>query len=221
MEKEVEIVFFDRTLKGLLSVPEKAKGMVIFAHGSGSSRLSPRNRFVASKINKNGFATLLFDLLTPAEDFEYMNRFNIDLLSKRLEFVTKWVDENEDTKELPIGYFGASTGAAAALVSAAGLKPLVKAVVSRGGRPDLTQDSTLLCVECPVLLIVGGDDRLVIDLNKSSYEKIHSKVKEFNIIKGASHLFEEEGTLEQVAMLAVDWFRRYLDGQSNTPQSQQ
>lgn len=210
MQNDVEIKINDITLKGTIGIPPNAQGIIIFVHGSGSSRLSPRNRYVAENLQKNGFATLLFDLLTNYEDLEYMNRFNIDLLSKRLEFVTKWVQENQYTKDLPIGYFGASTGAAAALVASAGLKPAIKAVVSRGGRPDLTEDATLDCVECPVLLIVGGDDHLVIDLNKNTFEKIKGEQKEFNIVKGASHLFEEPGTLEKVAELASDWFKRFV-----------
>ncbi len=209
MQNNVEIKINELTLMGTIGIPPNARGIIIFAHGSGSGRHSPRNSLVAEKLQNEGFATLLFDLLTPYEDLEYMNRFNIDLLSKRLEFVTKWVQKNDYTKDLPIGYFGASTGAAAALVAAAGLKPDIKAVVSRGGRPDLAEDSTLACVECPVLLLVGGDDHLVIDLNKNTFEKIKGP-KEFNIVKGATHLFEEEGTLEKAAELAVEWFKRFV-----------
>ena len=193
-----------------MGIPANAQGIVIFVHGSGSSRHSPRNKFVANRLQENGFATLLFDLLTPIEDLEYMNRFNTDLLSKRLEFVTRWVQRNQYTKNLSIGYFGASTGAAAALVDAAGLKPDIKAVVSRGGRPDLTEDSTLAQVECPVLLIVGGDDDVVIDFNKKAFKKIGSAKKELSIVEGATHLFEEPGKLEEVADLAVEWFKKWL-----------
>jgi len=209
MQNSVEIKINDLTLMGTIGIPSNARGVIIFVHGSGSSHLSPRNKYVAEKLQQEGFATLLFDLLTPYEDLEYMNRFNIDLLSKRLEFVTRWVQKNEYLKGLPVGYFGASTGAAAALVAAAGLKSDIKAVVSRGGRPDLTKNATLACVESPVLLIVGGDDHIVIDLNKKAYEKIKGP-KEFNIVKGASHLFEEEGTLEKATELAAAWFKKFV-----------
>jgi len=213
MQNEVEIKINEIRLGGLMGIPANAQGIVIFVHGSGSSRHSPRNKFVAEKLQENGFATLLFDLLTPSEDLDYMNRFNTDLLSKRLEFVTRWVQRNKYTQNLPIGYFGASTGAAAALVDAAGLKPDIKTVVSRGGRPDLTQDSTLAQVECPVLLIVGGDDDVVINFNKKAFQKIGSNIKELSIVEGATHLFEEPGKLDEVADMAVEWFKKFLAAQ--------
>jgi putative phosphoribosyl transferase len=208
MENAVDITINDITLKGNLSVPENAQGIVIFSHGSGSSRLSPRNRYVAEKLNVEGFATLLFDLLTADEDLEYMNRFNTDLLTKRLEVVTKWVQDNESTKRLPVGYFGASTGAASALCAAAHLKEQIKTVVSRGGRPDLAE-AALQEVESPVLLIVGSNDHIVINLNKDAMQNIRAK-KELKIVPNASHLFEEPGTLDEVANLSIEWFKTEL-----------
>jgi len=208
MENFVDIKINNIILKGSLNVPENAQGIVIFSHGSGSSRLSPRNRHVAEMLCKKGFATLLFDLLTVEEDLEYMNRFNSDLLTKRLEIVTKWVQENESTKGLPIGYFGASTGAASALCAAAHLKNEVKTVVSRGGRPDLAENA-LQNVESPVLLIVGGNDHIVISLNKDAMKEIRAK-KELKIVPNASHLFEEPGTLDEVANLSIEWFKNEL-----------
>ncbi len=208
MEELVKINVGNIALEGKLGIPDNAGGIVIFSHGSGSSRLSPRNNYVAEKLRQNGFATLLFDLLTPEEDLDYMNRFNTDLLSKRLEAVTQWIQQNEKTKELPIGYFGASTGAASALYASAELKNGIKTIVSRGGRPDLAEDY-LENVKVPVLLIVGGNDHLVINLNKKAMEKIKSK-KELKIVPGASHLFEEPGTLDQVADLSIEWFKQEL-----------
>jgi len=208
MENLVHIKVNNVTLEGNLNVPENAQGVVIFSHGSGSSRLSPRNTYVAEKLRQNGFATLLFDLLTPEEDMDYMNRFNTDLLSKRLEYATKWVMENVSTKNLPVGYFGASTGAASALYAAAELKNGVKTVVSRGGRPDLAEE-ILDQVESPVLLIVGGNDHIVINLNKKAMKKIKSR-NELKIVPGASHLFEEPGTLDEVADLSIEWFKKEL-----------
>ena len=208
MENQVDIKINNITLKGNLTIPENAQGIVIFSHGSGSSRLSPRNRYVAKKLSNNGFATLLFDLLTPEEDLDYMNRFNTDLLTQRLEIVTKWIKENEQTKMFNIGYFGASTGAASALNAAVALKNDIKTVVSRGGRPDLAEN-ILPLVECSVLLIVGGDDHIVINLNKSALDKIQSK-KDLKIVPRASHLFEEPGTLDQVADLSIEWFKNEL-----------
>lgn len=208
MEKLVHIQVNNVTLDGNLGVPENAQGVIIFSHGSGSSRLSPRNNYVAEKLRLNGFATLLFDLLTPEEDLDYMNRFNTDLLAKRLESATRWVKENEYTKNLPIGFFGASTGAASALYAAAELKEGIKTVVSRGGRPDLAEE-ILDNVEVPVLLIVGGNDHIVINLNKKAMTKIRTK-KELIIVEGASHLFEEPGTLDKVADLSIEWFKQEL-----------
>lgn len=209
MQNQIQIKINSFTLEGMLKIPENSKGIIIFVHGSGSSRHSPRNKHVAEKLNENGFATLLFDLLTPMEDLEYMNRFNINLLSRRLIHVVKWLQKIEEIKKFPIGFFGASTGAAAALEAAAQLKEQIKAVVSRGGRPDLAEESALNRLETPVLLIVGGNDHLVIELNKNIYTKIKGE-KSFSIIKGASHLFEESGTLEQVAQQATMWFKKYL-----------
>jgi dienelactone hydrolase len=194
---------------GQLAVPAEAAGVVVFAHGSGSSRLSPRNRFVADYLHGEGIATLLFDLLTEAEDRDYETRFDIDLLTHRLLGATHWLTQQAGAGALPIGYFGASTGSAAALKAAAD-NAAIKAVVSRGGRPDLAIDA-LPRVQAPTLLIVGGNDDVVIGLNRRAYEQIMG-VKVLEIVPGATHLFEEPGTLEQVAHLAADWFSRYLGG---------
>lgn len=196
------------TLKANLQVPENAKAIVIFAHGSGSSRLSPRNNFVADILNRQGIATLLSDLLTPVEDETYETRFNITLLSNRLVNVTEWVLLQSAIRHLPVGYFGASTGAAAALATAALLEHTIKAVVSRGGRPDLAQP-VLHNVKAPTLLIVGSLDTQVMDLNQKAYDALTCK-KRIEIVEGASHLFEEPGTLHVVADLATDWFEQYL-----------
>jgi dienelactone hydrolase len=206
---EVEILIQNADLKGSLEIPEKAYGLVIFAHGSGSSRVSPRNSFVASELNKSGLATLLFDLLTEEEDKVPENRFNIDLLTERLIGVTKWCMEREETNGLKIGYFGASTGSAAALSAAAYWGTKIGAVVSRGGRPDLAME-VLDLIEAPTLLIVGGEDKKVIDYNRKAYIKIGC-VKKMEIVAGATHLFEEEGALEKVAELARNWFERFLE----------
>ena len=195
-------------LEGMLVVPERAKGVVLFVHGSGSSRLSPRNNFVADNLNEAGYGTLLMDLLTKQEDAKYENRFDIDLLTWRLERATQWLTEQPHCSALAIGYFGASTGAAAALNAAATFGSTIGAVVSRGGRPDLAAES-LANVQSPTLLIVGGLDDVVIDLNRQAYEKLQAK-KHLAIVKGATHLFEEPGTLQKVARLAAAWFRRYL-----------
>jgi putative phosphoribosyl transferase len=195
------------TLEGSLTLPETARGVVVFAHGSGSSRLSPRNGAVARTLNDAGFGTLLFDLLTAEEDAIYENRFDIPLLAGRLKTATSWLREREGVT-LPLGYFGASTGAAAALSAAADLGGEVRAVVSRGGRPDLA-GAALQEVTAPVLLIVGGYDPAVIQLNREAYELITAP-KELHVIAGATHLFEERGALEEVARLATDWFARYL-----------
>jgi dienelactone hydrolase len=183
---------------------------VLFAHGSGSGRLSPRNNYVAGVLREHGVATLLFDLLTEAEDRIYENRFDIDLLTRRLLLATQWAGQQAATRELAIGYFGASTGAAAALKAAANLEPKIRAVVSRGGRPDLALDE-LPHVQAPTLLIVGGNDTAVIDLNRTAYRELRAE-KELKIIPGATHLFEEPGTLEQVATVAARWFERHLTG---------
>jgi dienelactone hydrolase len=196
------------TLEGMLVVPAKAEGMVLFAHGSGSSRHSPRNNFVAKVLRESGIGTLLIDLLTEREDAVYKTRFDINLLTERLTAATKWLMAQPQTKELMIGYFGASTGAAAALEAAAVLGPVIGAVVSRGGRPDLA-GPVLDRVKTPTLLIVGGNDDVVIELNQQAHERLGGK-KELIIIPGATHLFEEPGTLEEVARLAAAWFKRYL-----------
>lgn len=195
-------------LKGVLTIPVDAKGFILFSHGSGSGRLSERNNFVAEILNNDGMATLLMDLLTKEEDSVYDKRFDIELLTERLVAATKYTSELPGLKGLPIAYFGASTGAASALKAAARLNTLVKAVVSRGGRPDLAQ-SSLLEVKAPVLLIVGSLDPDVIMLNEQAYSLLFSE-KKMEIIEGASHLFEEPGKLFEVAALASDWFTKYL-----------
>jgi putative phosphoribosyl transferase len=182
--------------------------MVLFAHGSGSGRLSPRNNYVAGVLRGRGIATLLFDLLTEVEDRVYETRFDIPLLTHRLILATEWVRQQVETRDLTIGYFGASTGAAAALEAAATLGPEIGAVVSRGGRPDLALES-LARVQAPTLLIVGGNDHVVIDLNRVAYRALQVE-REMQVIPGATHLFEEPGTLEQVASAAAHWFVRHL-----------
>ena len=194
---------------GLLGVPVSAIGLVIFAHGSGSSRLSKRNNYVAEVIREHGMATLLFDLLTEKEDQVYENRFDIPLLTERLIEVTHWVKTQLTLANLAIGYFGASTGAAAALKAAAALGDTVAAVVSRGGRPDLAGVDDLSAVVSPTLLIVGGYDDVVIELNQGAFAAMRCD-KDLQIVPGATHLFEEPGTLEQAARLASDWFARHL-----------
>jgi dienelactone hydrolase len=195
-------------LEGALVIPANAKGVVLFAHGSGSSRHSPRNNFVAQALHQAGMATLLMDLLTRQEDSIYENRFDIDLLTWRLERATQWLMDQPECKALDIGYFGASTGAAAALQAAATFGPAIGAVVSRGGRPDLAM-AALKSVQSPTLLIVGGLDDAVIELNRQAYEKLQAK-KHLAIVPGATHLFEEPGTLQEVARLAADWFQQHL-----------
>lgn len=207
-EKHVYIPVDGAVLEGMLAIPEGAEGIVLFAHGSGSSRHSPRNNYVAGVLRKAGLATLLMDLLTREEDVDYEMRFDIGLLAERLDSVTRWAASEEKTGALRAGYFGASTGAAAALRSAATAGEAIGAVVSRGGRPDLAMESLPL-VKSPTLLIVGGHDELVIDLNRKAYEKIAAE-KEMVIVPGATHLFEEPGALEEVAQLAARWFRGRL-----------
>ncbi|SEL63013.1 Alpha/beta hydrolase family protein [Maribacter orientalis] len=206
--KSVNIVLDGLVLKGNLAVPKNAIGMVIFSHGSGSSRLSPRNNYVAEVLQEKGLATLLFDLLTKDEDHIYENRFNIDLLTMRLIDVTKWVQRQKETKGLAIGYFGASTGAASALRAAAFYGKDIKAVVSRGGRPDMALQD-LHKVTAPTLLIVGGWDDAVIELNEKAYQKLKSERK-LEIVPMATHLFEESGKLEKVAHISANWFAKYL-----------
>jgi pimeloyl-ACP methyl ester carboxylesterase len=209
MEKlDLDIPLASITLKGDLIVPENATGIVIFSHGSGSSRFSSRNKMVAELIQQHHIGTFLFDLLTEEEDEINENRFNIDLLSDRLIATTQWLMEQESTKDLLIGYFGASTGAASALRAAAHFKEKIKAVVSRGGRPDLAI-SDLPQVTAPTLLIVGSLDTPVISMNKMAYDTLEAP-KEMKIVEAATHLFEEPGKLQQVADLAIDWYKKYL-----------
>lgn len=208
MREGVRIQVNNTVLKGTLTVPKDASGIVLFAHGSGSSRFSPRNIFVAEKLQKKGIGTLLVDLLTKEEDETYENRFDIDLLVFRLNKIIYWLNREPSTQGLGIGLFGASTGAAATL-KVATLEGLnIRAIVSRGGRPDLAMKD-LGKVVSPTLLIVGGNDSEVINLNKQAFAVIHAS-KKLEIIPGATHLFEEEGTLEQVAELASDWFQKYF-----------
>lgn len=194
-------------LDGILSVPPGAAGIVLFAHGSGSSRLSPRNTYVAGVLRRAGIATLLFDLLTPGEAADRAMVFDVELLAVRLGAASAWVRRQATARHLAIGYFGASTGAAAALIAAAG-DPTVGAVVSRGGRPDMAA-AVLPKVTAPTLLIVGGDDTQVIRLNEQAYALLRCE-KALRIVPGASHLFEEPGTLEEVTRLATEWFDRHL-----------
>ena len=205
--KEVSIPVGKLTVQGELIIPLKAKAIVIFSHGSGSSRFSKRNQMVAKYLNEKNLGTLLFDLLTEEEDKHYPNRFNIDLLTKRLVGATEWLEELPAAKDCRIGYFGASTGAASALKAAA-ILPHISAVVSRGGRPDLAMDE-LKNVEAPTLLIVGSLDYDVLQLNKEAYIQLGCE-KKFEVIQGASHLFEEQGMMEKVCELAAAWFEKYL-----------
>lgn len=195
-------------LEGMLDIPAGAQAMVLFAHGSGSSRHSPRNNFVARVLRAEGLGTLLVDLLTEKEDATYETRFDINLLTNRLEVITQWLREQPQIRDLTIGYFGASTGAAAALQAAANLGSAIGAVVSRGGRPDLVIP-ILHRVQAPTLLIVGGHDDIVIELNQAAYEQLKTE-KQLVIIPGATHLFEEPGALEAVAHLAAQWFKQHL-----------
>jgi putative phosphoribosyl transferase len=209
---EVQIQAGRAVFCGNLTIPENAGALVLFAHGSGSSRHSPRNQLVARTLNHAGLATLLFDLLTRDEEAIDMrtreHRFNIGLLAERLVHATKWAKQQEQTRELRVGYLGSSTGGGAALVAAAKIPQDVGAVVSRGGRPDLAGDA-LPKVQAPTLLIVGGNDDIVIELNEMSRDQMHCEVK-LEIVSGATHLFEEPGTLEKVANLASDWFNAHL-----------
>jgi putative phosphoribosyl transferase len=210
---EVRIPAGRATLDGDLTIVDQAKALILFVHGSGSSRHSPRNQFVARTLNEAGLATLLFDLLTPEEEsvdlYTREHRFNIGLLTERLVHATKWAKEQKKTQDLRIGYFGSSTGGGAALVAAAELPDEVGAVVSRGGRPDLAGDA-LPKVKAPTLLIVGGEDHVVIDLNEQARAQMKCECK-IDIVPGATHLFEEPGALEQVAKLASDWFLNQID----------
>jgi putative phosphoribosyl transferase len=211
-QQDVIIPVAKGTIEGNLAIPNGAKGIVLFAHGSGSSRFSTRNRYVAQVLNSSGIGTLLFDLLTKEEEqLDVMTaefRFNIALLSQRLEVATQWLMKNPSTKSIAIGYFGASTGAAAAIIAATKFPEVVKTVVSRGGRPDLALDY-LQNVKVPVLFIVGGDDTVVIQLNKKAMARVSAE-KKLEIIPGATHLFEEAGKLEEVAKLSAEWFSEHL-----------
>ena len=212
--RAVTITTGDATLAGELGIRPDARGIVVFAHGSGSSRHSPRNRFVAGALREAGLATLLMDLLTTAEETEDMRtgalRFDIGLLARRLIGATDWLAQQPETHALPIGYFGASTGAGAALVAAAERPETIRAVVSRGGRPDLA-GLMLAQVRAPTLLIVGGNDPHVIAMNRDAMRQMHAQTQ-LEIVPDATHLFEEPGALEQVAILARGWFTQHLAG---------
>jgi pimeloyl-ACP methyl ester carboxylesterase len=195
-------------LKGTLAPPQGDHGLVLFAHGSGSSRLSPRNLFVAERLRRDGLGSLLFDLLLEEEAADRRAVFDIPLLAERLALATRWVGSETELNGRPIGYFGASTGAAAALVAGAAMQDAVAAIVSRGGRPDLA-GAALARVRAPTLLIVGGEDRDVIELNRRAFTRLACE-KEMMIVPGAGHLFEEPGTLEEVVSLARDWFKPRL-----------
>lgn len=206
-QKECIISLKDVSLKGDLILPDESKAIILFSHGSGSSRLSSRNRYVASYLNEHGFGTLLLDLLTVEEDRDYDKRFDIKLLTERLIAASNWLGSLKEADQLPIGYFGASTGAASALRAAAKLQH-VFAVVSRGGRPDLAMDE-LPNVQASTLFIVGSLDQEVLELNLNAMQKLNCE-KRLEIVEGATHLFEEEGKLEEVAKLAVSWFIDHL-----------
>jgi dienelactone hydrolase len=216
-EQQVWVPAGPVTVEGNLSIPAGARGIVLFAHGSGSSRHSPRNRLVAQSLQNAGLATLLIDLLTADEEMEDTAsarlRFDIGLLAERLVAATDWLARDDRTSDLRVGYFGASTGAGGALVAAAERPTQVSAVVSRGGRPDLA-GTALKDVQAPTLLIVGGRDYPVIDMNRDAFQQLGTRVKEVVIVPGATHLFGETGALEEVARLASAWFTRHV---SRTP----
>ena len=209
--REIAIDLQGAKLEGTLTVPKDAKGLVLFAHGSGSSRHSRRNRYVAQVFESQAIGTLLFDLLTRGEELidQYRGelRFNIPFLARRLVGATHWVKSNANTKQLKLGYFGASTGAGAALVAGAELPEMLSAIVSRGGRPDLA-GGALGLVRAPTLLIVGGRDETVITMNQEALAQLKCPEKKLVIVPGATHLFEEPGTLEEVARIAAEWFTR-------------
>jgi putative phosphoribosyl transferase len=212
-ESEVRIPLRPFELHGTLALPEAASGLVLFAHGSGSSRLSPRNRYVATELNQANLGTLLLDLLTDEEEKvdeeTRQHRFDIELLAGRLAVASDWLDHDPRTRGLPVGLFGASTGAAAALLAASDRPEQVRAIVSRGGRPDLA-GSALAVVRAPTLFIVGGEDEVVLALNQQALRKLPVAEKRLVVVAGASHLFQEPGALEEVAHLASGWFRKYL-----------
>jgi len=216
---EMQIQMGPAVLSGNLNIPRDAVALVLFAHGSGSSRNSPRNQFVARTLNDAGLATLLFDLLAPEEEAIDMrtreHRFNIGLLAGRLVHATRWARQQKQTRDLRMGYFGSSTGGAAALVAAAEIPQDIGAVVSRGGRPDLAGDA-LPKVQAPTLLIVGGNDDVVIELNEMARDQMRCEVK-LEIVPGGTHLFEEPGALEQVAKLASDWFVHHIGASGDGP----
>lgn len=208
------------SLQGTLTVPRDSSAVIVFAHGSGSSRFSPRNKYVAQFLNEHGFATMLFDLMTPSEENSPSfgdRKFDIGFLAERLIAATAWLVLHEETRLHRVGYFGASTGAAAALLAATELPKIVGAVVSRGGRPDLAEVS-LSKVDAPTLLIVGGDDAQVIGLNQQALASLKC-TKQLAIVAHATHLFEQEGALESVALLACDWFQKYLSYEPQTQSS--
>jgi putative phosphoribosyl transferase len=207
-QREIKVESGRVRLSGILGIPNNAKGIVLFAHGSGSGRLSPRNQYVARELQQAGLGTLLIDLLEQRESDDRRKVFDIALLSERLLSATDWLAGSDETKDLIIGYFGASTGAAAALQAAANRGDQIRAIVSRGGRPDLAREY-LPIVTAPTLLIVGGNDYAVIPLNEQAYQLLRAP-KELKIVPGATHLFEEPGALETVADLAAEWFNKYL-----------
>lgn len=217
-ERPVQIPIDGHVLDGDLTFPAGARAIVVFAHGSGSSRLSPRNRQVAGELQHAGLATLLFDLLTKEEEQVDIRtrhlRFDIPMLADRLAIATDWLGKQPETRELPLGYFGSSTGAAAALVAAAERPDVVNAVVSRGGRPDLA-GASLGQVQAPTLLVVGGNDVPVIGMNREAMDQMQCPVR-LEIVPGASHLFEEPGKLEEVVRMATDWFLERLDSSNRT-----
>lgn len=211
-KQDVRISTANGIINGILTFPKEAKALVLFAHGAGSSRLSPRNQHVAGVLNQDGLATLLMDLLTPHEEQLDMVtgqlRFDIDFLARRLDEVTQWVLKNDNTRRLTLGCFGSSTGAAAALKTAVQNPQLVKALVSRGGRPDMAED-VLALVKAPTLLIVGSLDTVVLDLNRQAFDMLQVE-KELVVVPGATHLFEESGKLDEVAAHAKRWFMAHL-----------
>ncbi|WP_336518424.1 dienelactone hydrolase family protein [Pollutibacter soli] len=207
--EDVRIPVENVALSGDLFIPAAAQAIIVFSHGSGSSRFSKRNQQVALYLRKRNFGTLLLDLLTPGEDSQYHNRFDITLLTARLAGATEWLKKQSISKNCAIGYFGASTGAASAIQAAAKIKN-IGAIVSRGGRPDLASSQALKSVKAPVLLIVGSLDTEVLQLNRRAFEEMLCS-KELAIVHGASHLFEEEGKLDEVALLATAWFEKYLN----------